>query len=325
MPEGGLVERGLSGERTRRARGEMPRRATHTHLEVPLRRDLGGGEGAQLRASLIEGLVKYLLFVRGQIPRQYDEVHTEHARAGDGRSPAKSTMASRRRGKCVDAAETAFASVRALSQAQAPDMAAVVVGHSPTLPKEVYVLRFAVAADEPPALDVQPDPAGTQASIRRLLRRLVVDVESQFEGVRRPMRTWVFVHLPNSEQAAALGESGTDDPPAFAPRPGFRIALNKSCHVVTIDIGLQEAFLPDVAAWPGVIVQAGRSVPPRLDGVSPFALEVDDGESGDAPGEAGGDDILLEEEEDAPSPTPPDHAHGLWLQSASLIAGFKPQ
>lgn len=234
----------------------MPsRRPTHTHVEVPLRRSLGG-EGAPLRGILVENLTKYLLFVRQQLPKQFDEVRAELAPAGAPARPAGSTMASRRRLRCIEAAESAFAAVRELCDgAEAPDMAAIIIGHSPTLPKEAYVLRFA-AEPEPSDPEAELDAAGVQDSTRRLLRKLVAEVESQFEGVRRPMRTWIFLHHPSS---AALEGSR----PLFSPRPSFRVALNSSCQVVTIDVGMQEGFSPDAAKWHGVVTRAGRAGPPR--------------------------------------------------------------
>lgn len=236
----------------------MSRRPTHTHVEVPLRRSLGG-EGAPLRGILVENLTKYLLFVRQQLPKQFDEVRAELAPAGAPARPAGSTMASRRRLRCIEAAESAFAAVRELCDgAEAPDMAAIIIGHSPTLPKEAYVLRFA-AEPEPSDPEAELDAAGVQDSTRRLLRKLVAEVESQFEGVRRPMRTWIFLHHPSS---AALEGSR----PLFSPRPSFRVALNSSCHVVTIDVGTQESFSPDAAKWHGVVTRAGRAGPPRAHG-----------------------------------------------------------
>ncbi|KAG8468089.1 hypothetical protein KFE25_007141 [Diacronema lutheri] len=247
----------------------MPRRAQHVHVEVPLKCSLGGA-GVALRGALVEGLVKYLLFVRQQLPKQFDELRAELAPADAPPSRAAkpgSAMASRRRTRCVEAAEGAFASVRALCDGpNPPDMAAVVIGHSPTLPKEVYVLRFA-AAPERPAPGVPLDAAAAHDSTRRLLRKLVTEVESQFEGVRRPMRTWIFVHHANGavrEAAQSPGNVAADDAPhAFASRPAFRIALNASCHVVTVDIGQQEAFQADVCSWPGLVLQPTRGAPPR--------------------------------------------------------------
>lgn len=346
----------------------MPRRPTHTHVEVPLKRSLGG-EGAQLRAALIEGLAKYLLFVRQQVPKQFDELRAEAAsQDAPARPSAKPgpTMANRRRARCVEAAEGAFASIRALcGSTEPPDMAAIVIGHSPTLPKEAYVLRFA-AAPERPAPGAPLDIAAAHDSTRRLLRKLVTEVESQFEGVRRPMRTWIFLHrtdraLHEAEQGVAAARLDAEGLPLpFAPRPAFRIALNRSCHVVTIDIGLQEAFAPAFEAWPGVVAHAGRPGPPpslgaalgveglplrlaqgRADGRGP-GTPAEEGTGGRALSAAvadGADDAM--EIDGKPSgtaaafagsgelsqlPAAPEEVEatgGIWVQSAHVIAGFQ--
>jgi hypothetical protein len=340
----------------------MPRRPIHVHAEIPLKRSLSG-DGAPLRAELIVSLVKYLLFVRRQLPKQYDELKAELTLP---EAPAKpgSTMAARRRARCMEAAEQTFAAVRELALAEPPEIAAVVLGHSPTLPKEVYVLRFAAVAERL-IPDAQLDAAAAHDATRRLLRRLVTQVESQFEGVKRPMNTWVFVHQSARAVSAALAlgerQQAEGAPPAFAPKPGFRVALNKSCHVVTIDIGSQECFEPNIECWPGVAVVSSRpSAQPRAGMRSAF-----DEDEAPLAGDAGTDGGSAEEGRDgmesAPAPTPPPAAAaapssdaqsspapaadadveplardelprlgedptpvGLWLQCAYMIAGFQP-
>jgi hypothetical protein len=162
-------------------------------LEVPLKCGLGG-DGAPIRAALIESLIKYLLFVRSQLPKRYEELAADAAQA-DAPSKRGNALAIQRRGRCLGSAENLFDAVRALMRDTPPDMAAVVIGHSATLPKEVYVFRFAVAdGDAAAAVAAELEPAAARDSARRVLRKLVTEVEAQFEGVRRPMKTWLFVH-----------------------------------------------------------------------------------------------------------------------------------
>lgn len=218
------------------------KRATHTHVEVPLKRSLGTG-GTELRAVLVEALVKYLLFVRRQVPKQFDEL------VSDTRTSATPTagvvMAARRRERCVEAVHGMLGALRALVAESPPGLVALALGHSPTLPKEVYVLRF--ASTSPPSLGGPVDRPVAQDCTRRMLRKLVSEVEAEFDGVSRPMKLWLLVHgkaveLPSEDPLQA----------AFAPRPGFRIPIGKAAHVVTIDIGEEEAFDRQPFGWVGM-------------------------------------------------------------------------
>jgi hypothetical protein len=318
-------------------------------LEVPLKCGLGG-DGAPIRAALIESLIKYLLFVRSQLPKRYEELAADAAQA-DAPSKRGNALAIQRRGRCLGSAENLFDAVRALMRDTPPDMAAVVIGHSATLPKEVYVFRFAVAdGDAAAAVAAELEPAAARDSARRVLRKLVTEVEAQFEGVRRPMKTWLFVHQREAdgegdERAVCAGAA------SFAPRPGFRVALNKSCHVVTIDIGAQDVFDPRLDGWPGVVLGAPRKGPPRRVDV-PSAAAAPAGASPRPSGEPCGDAELKSDDDsegedmdvvdgddgkddEAPAslavragvggavrgPTCQTQ-RGVWLQCSHVIAGF---
>jgi len=267
--------------------------------------------------------VKYLLFTRRQLPKPYDEVKAEVAAWNVGAPGA--TMTAKRRVRCVESAEKMFAALHALAATFPLHLAAVVIGHSPTLPKEVYLIRFARdarAADS----SASGNAGAVQDCSRRMLRQLVTDVESQMEGVRRAMKLWLFVHHPAPPAAVAAaaaprvqpsaldGSSLFHDDTAFAPRPGFRIQLGKGAQVVTMDIGAATRFEPDVQKWaPGI--GASAQPPP-----APLASIVDGGAlaglglGGQQNGSPGLDGTRNGPEGTAEEP-------GVWLMCPQTIAG----
>lgn len=218
---------------------------------------------ACVRCALVQALVKYILFVRKQMPRPVDELLASRA-ADEG---AARSLAAQRLGRSVDSARMALQALDWFGARFAPDLAVVILGHSPTLPKEVYVVHFGPAGPHLPCEEGLTVEKMAHDCSRRMLRRLVAQVEADSAGHWRPMKVWVLLHVDPQRLAAeapiALAKAG------FQRRPAFRLRLAKSGRLVLVK--LEGPVANDVARPAGQAAASMEHAPNSASASAPTA------------------------------------------------------
>eukprot|EP00741_Cyanophora_paradoxa_P011480 tig00020560_g11091.t1 len=261
-------------------------------LDVPLPTPLS----AYTSSILVRELIKYLLFMRQQIPCTYDEFkRCLQQDCGEGGIPGKSgpraSLQLRRRLKLVHSAESLFQSVEAAFATNTCISSVMIsMGSSPVSPRELYVIKFANewslrgqhGAVDTSALGVQgfglerrpPEPAELERArevCRRMIRALVVADLDVFHR-----------DLGATKLAVLFLSPATACSPDLFPRQNFSVATTRRrLTPVEIRLGSFPAVPPSSSAPPSMSASRALRPPAVQRRTVVLRAGLDDGEDVD--------------------------------------------
>ncbi|GAB4816614.1 hypothetical protein N2152v2_003660 [Parachlorella kessleri] len=265
-------------------------------------------------ASLVQAVLKHLLYARGHIPYLFDQLlqqaleEQEEQEQQQGQDPGqprgrrrrtRPKKSDKRRLQFLQRAVALFDTITPeLFATNRPTRCFLLLGASTSRPREAYELLLPAAAPVSEELSAAAGAARADYACRVLLRQLISSALDLPEGTAAEHPGKVYFLMQAAPSQEALG---------FSPKPSFRLAMRRGVHV-TLSLG---------AAWvqqqqQGQPHQAAEASNPETRGVKQAA----ESKKADKAVTCGEGSVQASQEAG-------EQGGSVWLQSKWVLRGLK--